>query len=394
MVAALGSLTLSGTPEEIAEAVVHEISRRTDSAFVSVARITSHQRMQELATFNRTDGIRRGGDSFPPVLAGYLLGRARDGPWVEAVTPVGPAEPTAALRNANLDLVASAPIFSGDSLVGLLSIGGEADESRSARDRSGRLLSAAIDYASVLSAVAGAAIAGLLEASAQRARLQLVLERNEFHAVFQPIVVVETLEVVGFEALTRFDDGARPDLRFAEASLAGLGPAFELEAMRTAVGKLDTLPAGFVSLNISPSTVIDRADDVRAILASTNRPTVIELTEHVMIEDYAELRAAIASLGEHVEVSVDDAGAGFASMRHILELRPSFAKLDISLVRGIDEDDLRQGLAAGLNYFALRTGCQLIAEGVETQAESATLQRLGIEFGQGYLYGRPERRDR
>ena len=78
VVAALGSLTLSGTPEEIAEAVVHEISRRTDSAFVSVARITSHQRMQELATFNRTDGIRRGGDSFPPVLAGYLLGRARD----------------------------------------------------------------------------------------------------------------------------------------------------------------------------------------------------------------------------------------------------------------------------------------------------------------------------
>lgn len=395
VVAALASLTLSGLPEETAEAVVNEISRRTDSAFVSVAQVTGHQRMQELATFSRRDGIQRGGESFSPDLAGYLLGRARDGPWVEAVSPVGPAEPTAALRNANPDLVASAPIFSGDDLVGLLSIGGEADEGRSARDRSARLLSAAIDYASVLSAVAGSSIAGRLEESVQRARLQSVLEAREFHPVYQAIVSVETREVVGFEALTRFDDGTRPDLRFAEASRAGLGPAFELAAISLAVEQLDRLSAGFISLNLSPSSVIDRTDDVREILrASSNRPTVVELTEHVMIDDYGELRAALASLGEHVEVAVDDAGAGFASMRHILELRPSFAKLDMSPVRGIDEDDLRQGLAAGLNYFALRTGCQLIAEGVETQAEADTLQRLGIEFAQGYLYGRPERLDR
>jgi EAL domain-containing protein (putative c-di-GMP-specific phosphodiesterase class I)/DNA-binding response OmpR family regulator len=394
VVAALGSMTLSGTPEETAEVVVQEISRRTDSAFVSIALVTSHGQMQELSTFNRADGIRRGGESFSPDLAGYLLGRARGGPWVEAVTPVGPAEATTALRNANLDLVASAPIFSGDELVGLLSIGAETDGSRSARDRSARLLSAAIDYASVLTAVAGASIAGRLEASAQVARLEAVLDGREFHPVFQPIVAVETLEVMGFEALTRFDDGARPDLRFSEATRAGLGPAFELAAIEMAVAQVHRLPPGFLSLNISPRSLIDRPDEVRSALpAARDRITVLELTEHVQIEDYDELRSAIQSLGSHVEVAVDDAGAGFASMRHILELRPAFAKLDISLVRGIDEDDLRQGLAAGLNYFALRTGCQLIAEGVETQGEADTLQRLGIEFAQGYLYGRPQRLD-
>ena len=63
----------------------------------------------------------------------------------------------------------------------------------------------------------------------------------------------------------------------------------------------------------------------------------------------------------------------------------------MSLVRGIDADDLRQALAAGLNFYALRTGCRLIAEGVETQAESDALRRLGIEYAQGYLYGRPTR---
>jgi EAL domain-containing protein (putative c-di-GMP-specific phosphodiesterase class I)/CheY-like chemotaxis protein len=395
VVAALGSLTLSAVPEETAEAVVSEISRRTDSAFVSVAQVADHQRMQELATFNRRDGIRRGGEIFSADLAGYLLGRARGGPWVEAVTPVGPAEPTAALRNADLALVASAPIFAGDELVGLLSIGGAADESRSARDRSARLLSAAIDYASVLSAVAGSSIAGRLEAGAQRARLEAVLEGREFHTVFQPIVVVETLEVVGHEALTRFDDGTRPDLRFGEATRAGLGTEFELAAIEVAVEQLHGLSPGFISLNVSPRTVIERAGDAHAALrTSAGRITVVELTEHVMIDDYDGLRVALASLGSHVEVAVDDAGAGFASMRHILELRPSFAKLDMSLVRGIDEDDLRQALAAGLNYFALRTGCQLIAEGVETQAEADTLQRLGIDYGQGYLYGRPQRLDR
>jgi EAL domain-containing protein (putative c-di-GMP-specific phosphodiesterase class I) len=81
--------------------------------------------------------------------------------------------------------------------------------------------------------------------------------------------------------------------------------------------------------------------------------------------------------------------AGYASLRHP-ELRPTYAKLDISLVHGIDGDDLRQALAAGLQYFASKTGCRLIAEGVETQAEADVLTGLGIRFGQGDLFGRPE----
>ena len=88
-------------------------------------------------------------------------------------------------------------------------------------------------------------------------------------------------------------------------------------------------------------------------------------------------------------LAVDDAGSGYSSLRHILELRPTYAKLDISLVHGIDADDLRQALAAGLQYFARKTGCRLIAEGVETSEEADVLQRLGIEFAQGYLFGQP-----
>lgn len=121
----------------------------------------------------------------------------------------------------------------------------------------------------------------------------------------------------------------------------------------------------------------------------TTRPLVGELTEHAPIDDYRLVRDALAKLGD-VALAVDDAGAGYASLRHILELQPTYAKLDISLVRGIDGDDLRQALAAGLQYFAGKIGCRLIAEGVESREEADALHRLGIEFAQGYLFGRPE----
>jgi EAL domain-containing protein (putative c-di-GMP-specific phosphodiesterase class I)/DNA-binding response OmpR family regulator len=391
VVAALGSLTLSSVPEETAEAVVRELADRTETGFVSVSQVSTDGRMQELATYNPHGGVRRGGDRFADDLAAYLLGRARSGPWVEQIRASRPEQPTASLRNANVDVVASAPIFSRDELVGLLSIGAVADASRSSRSQQARLLAAAIDYASVLSAIAGPSLAGRREMSVERARLREVLETRAFHTVFQPIVDVESMAIVGFEALTRFEDGTRPDVRFAEAAVVDLGSDFELDTIRMAIEHSDGLPeAAFITVNISPASVIDCADELREILGATNRSVVVELTEHVMIDDYDELRAALRGLGANVEVAVDDAGAGFASMRHILELQPTFAKLDISLVRGIDADDLRQALAAGLNYYAMRTGCRLIAEGVETQAEADMLLGLGIELAQGYLYGRPE----
>ena len=201
----------------------------------------------------------------------YLLDRAENGPWVEAVRAGRPIEPTGALRDANVDLVASAPLFSADVLVGLLSIGSVVDDRRSKRSQQARLLAAAIDYAAVLTAVAGRSLGGRLEVGKERARLQGILDRHEFHPVFQPVVDVETQAIVGFEALTRFDDGTRPDVRFAEAGRVDLGPTFELEAVRLAIADSDRLPSGaFISVNLSPSSLIERSDEVRRI--STGAP--------------------------------------------------------------------------------------------------------------------------
>jgi EAL domain-containing protein (putative c-di-GMP-specific phosphodiesterase class I) len=116
---------------------------------------------------------------------------------------------------------------------------------------------------------------------------------------------------------------------------------------------------------------------------------VLEITEQSPVEDYDAVHEAVRSLGPDVRLAVDDAGAGFASLRHIIELRPQFVKLDMALVRGIDRDPARQALVAGMVYYAGATGCALIAEGVETEGERRTLRRLGVSFGQGYLLGKP-----
>jgi EAL domain-containing protein (putative c-di-GMP-specific phosphodiesterase class I) len=125
------------------------------------------------------------------------------------------------------------------------------------------------------------------------------------------------------------------------------------------------------------------------ILGQRTRPVVLEITEHETVDDYRVLRDAVAALGPDVRIAVDDAGSGIANFNHLVEMRPAFIKLDISLIRGVNADLTRQALIVGLGHFARTIGHTIIAEGVETRAERATLTSLDIHYGQGYLLGRP-----
>jgi diguanylate cyclase (GGDEF)-like protein len=389
VVEAFGHLTLSPVPEEAAEAVVAELARRTACDFIAVTQFLRGDRLRELATYNRIAGVRRGGELLGPNLTRDLVARARQGPWVEDIVPPADVVHTAAFAAADIDSSAGAPIYAGDKLVGLLVLGVSGEARGPTPARNAGLLAAAIDYASILSVVAGPALADQREMAEVRSRLEHVLTKREFHPVFQPIVELESLAIVGYEALTRFTDGTRPDLRFTEAASVGLGPDYELAAIEAALTAASNLPEeAFLTLNVSPGLVLESGRRLRKLIRATSRRLILELTEHVPIDDYAALREAIRKLGD-VGIAVDDAGAGYTSLRHILELRPTFAKLDISLVRGIEADELRQALAAGLDYFSMRSGFHLIAEGVESEDEATVLRRLGVEFAQGYLMGRP-----
>jgi EAL domain-containing protein (putative c-di-GMP-specific phosphodiesterase class I)/DNA-binding response OmpR family regulator len=390
VVEALGHLTLSPAPEEAAETVVAELARRTACDFIAVLQLLRGDRLRELATYNRIAGVHRGGALIGPNLSRDFVARARQGPWVEDIVPPADDVRTAAFSAADIAVSTGAPIYAGDKLVGLLSLGVSGEARRPTPARKAGLLADAIDYASILSVVAGPALADRRDMAEIRSRLEHVLTEREFHPVFQPIVDLGSREIVGYEALTRFTDGTRPDLRFTEAASVGLGPDFELAAIEAALTAASHLPGeAFLTLNVSPGLVLESGRRLRKMIRATSRRLILELTEHVPIDDYAALREAIGKLGD-VGIAIDDAGAGYTSLRHILELRPTFAKLDISLVRGIEADELRQALTAGLDYFSLRSGFHLIAEGVESEDEATALRRLGVEFAQGYLFGRPE----
>ena len=245
------------------------------------------------------------------------------------------------------------------------------------------------EFAVVASALLGPAVAERDHAEAVRRTIGVVIAARSFHPVFQPIIELASRDVVGYEALTRFDSGQRPDLCFADAWSVGLGPELEVATLTTAVDAAQGLSAGaFLSLNISPRLVA-QAERLRPVLGAANRPLIVEITEHETIDDYDRLRDAIERLGRNIRVAVDDAGAGIANFGHIIDLRPDFVKLDISLVRGVNADLGRQAMVVGMRHFSKTAGCRLIAEGVETTEEADTLTSLGVEFGQGYLFGRP-----
>jgi EAL domain-containing protein (putative c-di-GMP-specific phosphodiesterase class I)/DNA-binding NarL/FixJ family response regulator len=222
------------------------------------------------------------------------------------------------------------------------------------------------------------------------ARLQRIVTRREFEMYLQPIVRLDTGVVVAVEALARFDDGVRPDLQFAEAATFGLGLHLQRATVEAAIEAAATLPPNVaLSVNLS-ADVLQFEPTLPAIMAKAARPIIVEITEHERIDDYTAVREAFDRLGPNMQLAVDDAGSGFASLRHILALRPSFVKLDIEWVRGIDRDPVKRALVSGLAYFARETGCELIAEGIETEEELQAVRELGIQLGQGYLLGRPQ----
>jgi PAS domain S-box-containing protein len=220
-------------------------------------------------------------------------------------------------------------------------------------------------------------------------RIESTIEARAFGPVYQPIVDLSTGAAVGYEALTRFTDGSRPDLMFATALECGLGIKLETATLAIALDGARRLPPRtWLSLNVSPPLLAD-VETLRATLGLRARPLVLEITEHEPIEAYGPLREAVLRLGPDVRLAVDDAGAGVANFHHLVELRPDFVKIDVSLVRGVDTDLSRQAVVAGILHFAAATHCQVIAEGIETEAELAMVTELGVSLGQGYLLGRP-----
>lgn len=240
---------------------------------------------------------------------------------------------------------------------------------------------------------AGQAVAG----QHTKERITAALNQNMLVTAFQPICRLDSGEVVGAEALTRFTAHPiiSPAAWFSEAAAVGLGADLELRALKKALNAALQLPEYlYVSVNLSPFTCLDPRTE--NILLQSPLPAfriVLELTEQAPVPDYTSLARALQPLRRAgVRIAIDDTGAGFASMRHVLELKPELIKLDRTIISGIDTDPGRYALVAAFVLFAAQTGASIIAEGIETEGALDAATALGSAFGQGFLLGHPTTR--
>jgi EAL domain-containing protein (putative c-di-GMP-specific phosphodiesterase class I) len=220
-----------------------------------------------------------------------------------------------------------------------------------------------------------------------------MLDERAFHTVFQPIYSLTDGRLVAVEALTRFDAEPYrpPDVWFNEAAHVGMSLALDLAVIEMALGAAEHLPEEVaLHLNVEPPTLADHRLLELLATAGTHRRVVIEVTEHAVIEDYRRLELARDQLRERgIQFAVDDTGAGFSSLRHIVRLSPDMIKIDRSLVHNLRQSPLQEAMASALVQFALDTGTVLVAEGIEDHTDLAAWQKLGAHTAQGYHLARP-----
>lgn len=220
--------------------------------------------------------------------------------------------------------------------------------------------------------------------------VRALLSAGTTRTALQPVVDLATGEVVGQEALARFGGRVPTDRWFRAAGLAGLGAELERLTLGAALALLPALPEEqFLAVNTSPASLTDEGV-LELLLAADLRRVVVEVTEHDAVNDYALTREALGGLrAAGARIAVDDVGAGFASLHHVLLLQPDVVKLDLSLTRDVHHSPRQQAIVRALVAFADRVGATVLAEGIEVAEQVPALQAAGVDLGQGWHLGAP-----
>jgi EAL domain-containing protein (putative c-di-GMP-specific phosphodiesterase class I)/DNA-binding NarL/FixJ family response regulator len=224
-----------------------------------------------------------------------------------------------------------------------------------------------------------------------RQKINGTIAQSSFSVVFQPIIDCHRDIAVAAEALTRFPERGRTTPQWlADAESVGLLVPLELALAASALLELPNLdPSVAMAINVSPTTVV--SGRLHEVLTGVPVDRVIlEITEHAPVDDYKSVRTALSRWREKgLRIAVDDAGGGYSSFAHILELSPELIKLDTSLIRDLHTSPHRQALVRAVISFAEEMHVHVVAEGVEAEAELIELRRLGAHFAQGFHLGRP-----
>ena len=231
-------------------------------------------------------------------------------------------------------------------------------------------------------------------------KIQELIMKGSINTVFQPIICFEDQKVIGYEALSRGPEGTEyenPYLLFDAAAEAEV--LFELDRLcrkKALMNARSIKPGHSLFINCLPSAVHDPEFRDAYLTSFLNEVKinpvniVLEITEREAIENYELFKEAVsyyAGLG--FSIAVDDTGTGYSGLETLFELKPDFIKVDISIVRAIDKNKVKQELAKALIALSKELNSTVIAEGIETEEELHTLREIGIKIGQGFLFARP-----
>jgi diguanylate cyclase (GGDEF)-like protein len=230
--------------------------------------------------------------------------------------------------------------------------------------------------------------------------LQNIIAHKQIEAVFQPIVSLTEGTVLGYEALSRGPQNSslhRPDSLFQAAAEFNLVWELEYLCRTKALEKAqEVISNNLIFINVDPKIFYDSrfqkgyTKELIAQLSADVGNVIFEITEKTAIEDYTNFRKALDNYkSQGYKIAIDDTGSGYSGLRLLAQSYPHFIKVDMELIRGIDKDNVKQAMLKALYDFSLVTNSQIIAEGIETANELATLINLGIPYGQGYFLRKP-----
>ncbi|MBF0118801.1 MAG: EAL domain-containing protein [Desulfobacterales bacterium] len=228
---------------------------------------------------------------------------------------------------------------------------------------------------------------------------KLILEQDVL-TLYQPIIDMQTLDVLGYEALTRGPENSGfsdPLMLFMLAQECGL--SFELDRLcrKKAFERIPQLATDKkIFINTLSMTIHDPQfrglylKELLDDLAIKPENVIFEISEKLAIDNYDIFRAA---LKDYTDIGIvhagDDIGTGYSDMERIMELNPGYLKIDMSFIRGIDTNYIKQEIVKAMSNLSSKIGSQIIVEGIETKEEYKELKKLGIKYGQGYLFAKP-----
>lgn len=234
--------------------------------------------------------------------------------------------------------------------------------------------------------------------SADRAGLEAAFDSalESLWMAFQPIVRASDRSVFGYEALLRTEEPTliRPDLVVDAAERLGSLPRLGRKVRALAAAAMSAVdPSIALFTNLHP---IDLADeelfDAGSPLTRMAGRVILEVTERAAIEEVSDVERRVSRLREFgFRIAVDDLGAGYAGLSSFALLEPEIVKLDVSLLRDIDQSPVKQKLVASMTSLCKDMGFLVVAEGIETVAERDCVVTLGCDLLQGFLFARPGR---